>query len=157
MGLISILYSWNCTATLSFKSYHLNMKTTRLNHRKSWLYKLMVMLTIPFLFIYYNILKPPVIFIKELIAEQDGSLHSKTPEPRAPDVKRLFLSYAVKKQLVMTVHYLSYLKRYKWPIALLFVAWLIYSIGLWPAVASIVIWFTMWLLNSSYKDFSKNT
>lgn len=113
-------------------------------------YKLLVTIAIPLLFIYYNVLLPPMSYLKALMADQDGSLYRKTAEAQPPSAKKTFVTNAA---IVLVTHAIYYMRRYWWLLAALFVLYLIYDIGLWPAIVNIAIWLVLWFLYSSFRQF----
>lgn len=126
------------------------MKARSPNPNKTWYYKLLVTMAIPLLFIYYNILLPPMSYLKALMADQDGSLYRKTAKAKPPSAKKMFVTNAA---IVLVIHAIYYMTRYWWLIAILFTIWLIYDIGLWPAMVSVAIWLVLWFLYRSFRQF----
>lgn len=121
----------------------------------SWLYKLGVIMLIPWLLIYYSILQPIAIYFKELIAEQNGSIRI-GPTRERPLHSSIRKSFILKAAKILTIKLIKYLILFWWLIAALFIVWLVFAIGILPAIENIVIWLIIWFFYKAIKGFIKD-
>lgn len=118
----------------------------------SWLYRLLVIILIPFLYIYYAILQPIGIYFKELVAEQGGSLRQRQAVRRPANVKRAFV---IDAAAILALTLARYLHKYWWLAAALFFLWLGYVNGFGSAVADFALWFMIWIVYITIRSFIK--